>query len=284
VGRAQRVLITGAAGQLGSDLVPAFAGEGHEVVATTRRELDLSDRASVTEAISSVSPDVIVHAGAWTAVDLAETEADAAFRVNALGTRWVAAAARSVGAHVCYISTDYVFDGDSDAPYHEWSPTNPRTVYGASKLAGERELDQVPGSTIVRLSWVMGPHGANFLKTMLRLSAERDELRVVDDQRGCPTFTVDAAPTIRTLAMGRYPGVHHVCNQGPTTWFEVARAVVSAAGRDPAMVKPIGAADYAAAAPRPASSVLDNAVLRSLGLPLLPDWRDSLERTVKELM
>lgn len=283
MGRSQRVLITGAAGQLGRDLVPAFEGDGHEVVATTRAELDLSDRDSVLTAIRSAEPDVIVQAGAWTAVDLAETEADAAFRVNALGTRWVASAARSVGAHVCYISTDYVFDGDSDVPYHEWSPTNPRSVYGASKLAGERELD--PGSTIVRLSWVMGPHGSNFLKTMLRLSAERDELRVVDDQRGCPTFTADAAPTIRTLAMGRYPGVHHVCNQGPTTWFDVARAVVAAAGRDAGMVKPIGTSEYTAAiAPRPASSVLDNAVLRSLGLPLLPDWHDSLERTVKELM
>lgn len=279
----QRVLITGAAGQLGCDLVPAF--DGHDVVATTRETLDLADRDSVMEAICSVEPDLVVHAGAWTAVDAAESDAELAFRVNALGTRWVAAAARIVGAHVCYVSTDYVFDGESAEPYHEWSTPNPRSVYGASKLAGERELLSIVGdATIVRLSWVMGAHGRNFLKTMLRLSAERDELAVVDDQRGCPTFTADAAPLIHRLAVGRFPGVHHVCNQGPTTWFELARAVVAAAGRDPVMVRPITTEEYAAPAPRPSNSVLDNAVVRSLGLPLLPDWHDSLERTMKELL
>ena len=276
----QRVLITGAAGQLGCDLVPAF--DGHDVVATTRETLDLADRDSVMGAICSVEPDVIVHAGAWTAVDAAEADPEAAFRVNALGTRWVAAAARVVGAHVCYISTDYVFDGESGEPYHEWSAPNPRSVYGTSKLAGERELDA--GSTIVRLSWVMGAHGRNFLKTILRLCAERDELAVVSDQRGCPTFTADAAPLIRRLAVGRFPGVYHVCNDGPTTWFDLARAAVAAAGRDPDMVKPISTEEYGAPAPRPRNSVLDNVALRSLGLPLLPDWRESLERTVKELI
>lgn len=283
MGQLQRVLITGAAGQLGQDLVPAFdTSGGYELIATTRETLDLADRDSVMSAICSVEPDIVVHAGAWTAVDAAEVDPELAFRVNALGTRWVASAARTVGAHVCYISTDYVFDGDDPEPHHEWSPANPRSVYGKSKLAGEGELD--PGSTIVRLSWVMGTHGRNFLKTILRLSAERDELAVVDDQRGCPTFTADAAPLIRRLAAGRFPGVHHVCNQGATTWFDLARAIVAAAGRDPGMVQPTSTEAYAAPAPRPRNSVLDNAVVRALGLPLLPDWHDSLERTVKELL
>ena len=275
-----RVLITGAGGQLGTDLVPAF--DGHEVIATTRAELDLADRDSTMSAICSVEPDIVIHAGAWTAVDACESDRDQAFRVNALGTRHVANAARIVGAHVVYLSTDYVFDGTSPEPYHEWSAPNPQSVYGASKLGGELELD--PSWCIVRVAWVVGPHGRNFVKTMLRLASERDEIGVVSDQRGSPTFTGDLAPMIRRLAMARYPGVIHVTNQGETTWFDFARAVLAAAGDDPDKIRPITTADYGAPAPRPANSVLDNVVLRSLGIELLPPWQDALERTLKELM
>jgi len=275
-----RVLIIGAGGQVATDLVPAF--EGHEVVATTRDQLDLSDRDSTMGAICTVEPDIIVHPAAWTAVDACETDPEQAFRINALGTRHVANAARIVGAHVLYLSTDYVFDGTSPTPYHEWSPTNPRSVYGASKLAGERELD--PSWCVVRTAWVVGAHGRNFLKTMLRLAVERDEIAVVTDQRGCPTFTSDLAPMIRRLAVARYPGVIHVTNQNETTWFEFAREILRAAGHDPGKVRPISTADYGAPAPRPANSVLDNLVLRALGLDLLPPWQESLERTIKELM
>ena len=275
-----RVLITGAGGQLGTDLAPAF--HGHDVIATTRQELDLADRDSTMSAICSVEPDIVVHAGAWTAVDACESDPEQAFRVNALGTRHVATAARIVNAHVLYVSTDYVFDGTSPTPYNEWSPTNPTSVYGASKLGGEHELD--PDWTIVRVAWVVGPHGRNFIKTMLRLAADREEIGVVNDQRGCPTFTGDLAPTIRRLAVGRYPGVHHVTNQGETTWYDFARAILQAAGQDPDKIKPITTEAYGAPAPRPANSVLDNLVLRSLGLPLLPHWQESLARTVKELV
>jgi dTDP-4-dehydrorhamnose reductase len=275
-----RILVTGAGGQLGTDLVPAF--DGHEVIATTREQLDLSDRDSTMGAICTVEPDIIVHGGAWTAVDACEADPEQAFRVNALGTRHVANAARIVGAHVVYISTDYVFDGRADQPYHEWSPTNPTSVYGASKLAGERELD--PSWCVVRASWIVGPHGRNFVKTMLRLAAERDEFGVVADQRGCPTFTTDLAPMIRRVAIARYPGVIHVTNRGETTWFDFAREILRVAGDDPQKIRPITTADYGAPAPRPANSVLDNLVLRSLGIDLLPPWQDSLERTIKELI
>ena len=275
-----RVLITGAGGQLGADLVPAF--EGHEVIATTRNELDLADRDSTMSAICSVEPDIIVHSGAWTAVDACEADKTQAFRVNALGTRHVANAARIVDAHVVYLSTDYVFDGMSAEPYHEWSPTNPQSVYGASKLAGERELD--PSWCIVRVSWLVGPNGRNFVKTMLRLAADRDEIGVVNDQRGQPTFTTDLAPMVRRIAIARYPGVIHVTNQGETTWYEFARAVLEEAGDDPAKIRPITTGDYGAPAPRPANSVLENSVLTSLGINLLPPWRESLDRTIKELM
>ncbi|HEX2850723.1 MAG TPA: dTDP-4-dehydrorhamnose reductase [Acidimicrobiales bacterium] len=274
-----RVLVTGAGGQLGRDVVDAF--DGHELVACTRAELDLSDRDSVMQAICSTEPDAVVHAGAYTAVDAAESDCDGAFRVNALGTRWVAQAARIVGAQVCYLSTDYVFDGTSPDPYDEWAATNPQSVYGRSKLGGEHELD--PGSIIVRTSWVCGAHGANFVRTMLRLAAERDELRVVADQRGCPTFTADLAGAIRRLVVARQSGTFHVTNQGPTTWFDFAREILRLGGFSPEKIGPTTTADYGAPAPRPANSVLDNAALRLAGLPLLPPWQESLERLVKEI-
>ena len=275
-----RVLITGAGGQIGQSLIPAF--EGHDVVAATRAQLDIADRDSTMGAICSVAPDVIIHTGAWTAVDASESDRDRAFRINALGSRHVANAARITGAHVVYISSDYVFDGTAMEPYHEWSPTNPLSVYGASKLAGEQEMD--PEWCVVRTAWVAGPLGRNFVKTMLRLAAERDEISVVDDERGCPTFAADLAPMIRRIAMARYPGVIHVTNQGDATWYEFARETLRLAGHEPDKIKPVSAADYGAPAPRPKYSVLDNLVLRSLGIDMLPPWQDSLQRTVKELM
>lgn len=274
-----RLLITGAGGQLGRDLVAAFSG--HDVIACDHAALDVGDRDAVLQAITSTAPDAVVHAGAWTAVDACETDPDRAFRVNALGTRHVADGARRVGAWVCYVSTDYVFDGTLDRPYNEWDATNPQSVYGRSKLGGEIELDGA--ATIVRTSWVCGPHGKNFVKTMLRLAGERENWGVVNDQHGCPTFTADLAETIRQLVVARLPGTFHVSNQGPTTWFGFAQAILEAAGLDPARIRPITSAEYPVPAPRPANSVLDNAALRLTGLPLLPDWHDSLARTVKEL-
>lgn len=280
-----RVLITGAGGQLGRDLARAFTASPsrHEVVACTRAELDLASRDSVLQAVTAVAPDAIVHAGAWTNVDGCETDPDQAWRVNALGTRHVAEGARLTGARVVYVSTDYVFPGDGARPYTEWDPTGPLSVYGASKLAGERELN--PGDTVVRTSWVCGAGGNNFVKTMLRLAGERDTVTVVDDQHGCPTFTEDLAAMILRLTVARLPGVFHVTNQGATTWFGFARAIFAAAGLDPDRVVPIKTVELQPArpAPRPAWSVLDNAALRLQDIPLLADWHDPLERMIREL-
>ena len=204
--------------------------------------------------------------------------------MNALGTRHVAEGARIAGARVLYVSTDYVFDGRATTPYTEWDATNPLSMYGRSKLAGEREL--CGGDTVVRTSWVCGLDGSNFVKTMLRVAAERETLTVVADQHGCPTFTPDLAATIKLLVVHRRPGVFHVTNQGPTTWFAFARAILAAAGLDPDRVHPITSAelDPPRPAPRPAYSVLDNAALRLSDIPLLPDWHESLERMVEELV
>jgi dTDP-4-dehydrorhamnose reductase len=283
-----RVLITGAQGQLGTDLQAVFAMPGHHrVLAAGRAAMDVADREQVLGVSGSFGPDLIVHAGAWTAVDACESDPDRAWATNALGSRHVAEAARLAGAHLVYLSTDYVFDGTSPDAYTEWDRANPTSVYGRSKFAGEVEvLEGAPGSAVVRTSWVCGVHGSNILKTVLRLSAERDRLSFVDDQRGCPTFTDDLASMIYRLAVARLPGRFHVTNQGPTTWYQFARDVVTAAGRHPDMVVPISTAELnpPRPAPRPANSVLDNAALRLSGIPLLPDHHEALERTVKALL
>lgn len=273
------VLVTGARGQLGSELLQAFPG--HDVHGTTA---DVGDRDAIHADVLALRPDRIVHAGAWTDVDGCESDVDRAFRSNALGTRNVVEAARRVGAHVVYISSDYVFDGEAGRPYVEWDEPNPQSVYGRSKLAGERELH--PGDTVVRTSWVAGRTGRNFVKTMLRLAGEGDgPVSVVADQVGCPTFAADLAGAVARLSVDARPGVFHVTNQGAVSWHEFACAVFEAAGHNPSRVKPIATADLdpPRPAPRPRFSVLDNAALRMSGLPLLPDFRASLRTLVDGL-
>ena len=296
-----RILITGADGQLGRDLLDALAGrvpvgglrcallgpegprEGlhHEVLATDIGNMRVDDRDAVLHVFEDFRPEVVLHVGAFTAVDLCETDVDTAYAVNAIGTRHVADAAGRVGAHVVYVSTDYVFDGTSQRPYREWDPPSPTSVYGASKLAGERELR--PGSTVVRTSWLCGAHGKNIVVTALRLAEGDGDLRFVDDQHGSPTFTADLAPAVITLGLDRRPGIFHVTNSGATTWFSLVRAVLAESGADPDRVKPIRTTDRDDPAPRPAYSVLDNMALRLSGLPALPDWRDALARLVPAL-
>jgi dTDP-4-dehydrorhamnose reductase len=276
-----RALLTGAGGMLGTEVAQVFADDA--LVALDHAALDVADRDAVMVAICETAPEVVLHCGAWTAVDACEGDPDRAFRVNALGTRHVAEAARRVGAHVIYLSTDYVFDGAKDEPYVEWDAVNPRSVYGRSKLGGEQELD--PASAIVRTSWVFGVHGHNIVKTILRLADGDAPLAFVDDQIGSPTCAADLAVALRRLAVARLPGRFHVTNQGVASWHEVAQAVLSAAGHDPARVAAVKTADLdpPRPAPRPANSVLDNAALRLQGLPLLPHWRDALLRTVTTL-
>jgi dTDP-4-dehydrorhamnose reductase len=299
-----RILITGADGQLGRDLLDCLAGrlpvggrrcallgpEGpraglhHDVLGTDIGNMRVDDRDAVLTTFTSFRPELVLHGGALTAVDRCETEVDLAYAVNAVGTRNVAEAAALVGAHMVYVSTDYVFDGTSARPYREWDTTGPQSVYGASKLAGERECR--PGSTIVRTSWVCGAHGANMVVTALRLAGNGDgELHFVDDQHGSPTFTADLAPAIVTLGLDHRPGIFHVTNSGATTWWGFVRAALAEAGANPERVRPVSTAelDPPRPAPRPANSVLDNMALRLSGLPPLPDWKDGLARLVPAL-
>jgi dTDP-4-dehydrorhamnose reductase len=276
-----KVLVTGASGLIGGEVVRAF--DGHDVVACDHARLDVTDRAAVLETVLGARPDLVIHPAAWTAVDACEDDPDRAYATNGLATRHIAEAARRSGAHVVYLSTDYVFDGELDRPYVEWDAPGPISVYGHSKLAGEQELP--PEATIVRTSWVCGATPGNFVSLVLRLAREHDKLRFVDHERSRPTLASDLVPVLRRLAVDRRPGVHHVTNQGTATRYELAAAILEAAGLDPARVEPVTVdeLDPPRRAPRPLNSVLDNAVLRLEGEPALPDYRDSLTTFVRAI-
>ncbi len=276
-----RILVTGARGQLGTELVPLL--EPHDVVAVDLPELDITDRALVVGAFHEVGPDIVINCAAMTAVDDCESKVDLAYAVNSMAVRNLAEGCRSVEAHLVTVSTDYVFDGTKDAPYNEWDQPCPQSVYGSSKLAGEREAG--PAATIVRTAWLCGDHGPNMVKTILRLLGEHDTLSFVDDQRGHPTFVSDLAVVLRRLAIERRPGVFHVTNQGAVSWFEFAREVAKASGADPDRVSPCSTSDLQPPrpAPRPANSVLDNMAMRLAGLPTTRDFRAPLAELVGRL-
>lgn len=281
-----RVLVTGAGGQLGTDLVQHCAEQGDEVAAHARATLDVTDRDAVRAALHAVMPDVVVHCAAWTAVDACEADEERAFAQNALAVRWVAEACASTGAHLVHVSTDYVFDGTLDRPYREHDETAPRSVYGASKRAGELEaLALGTGAAVVRTSWVCGRHGSNMVKTIVRLARERPELAFVDDQIGHPTFTHDLAPVLRRLGLERVGGVVHATNSGVVSWHGFAQAVVTAMGLDPEMVRPISTSELQPPRPaaRPANSVLENGVLTALGWGPLRHFGEPLAETVAVL-
>jgi dTDP-4-dehydrorhamnose reductase len=286
-----RVLVTGAAGQLGSEVVIELErrraarqrGPALDVVGADHAHLDVRDRDAVFAIVTALEPDVIIHTAAFTAVDRCETEPETAFAINAFGTRHLADAAALVGAHLAYVSTDYVFDGCSPVPYTEWDLPNPLSVYGRSKLGGEREL--APGATIVRTSWVFGRTGSNMVKTVLRLLDGTAPLRFVDDQFGSPTLASDLAEVLVELALGRRRGIFHVTNSEATNWFGFVRAIVQFAGGDVARVEPIPTAelDPPRPAPRPANSVLDNLALRLDGHAPLRLWQDATRALVTDL-
>ena len=266
----------GASGQLGGDLVEEGTRQGHEMVGLTQLECDITDAAAVQRAIGEAHPDAVINAAAWTRVDAAEEHETTAEAVNATGAGYVAAAAAAAGIRCCHVSTDYVFDGTATSPIPETAVAAPRSAYGRTKWHGEIAVrEHNPDHIIVRTSWLYGRQGPNFVLTMLRIAAERPQVRVVADQHGAPTWTGHLAPAMLRLLEVGPPGTYHLTNSGVTTWHGLAVAAIRSRG-GMAEVVPITTAEYPTQAIRPAYSVLDNRAWRELGEPPLPDWQEGL--------
>lgn len=288
-----RIIVIGASGQLGKQVVRLAAGAAHDVLGWSSRDVDITDENAVAAAIEAARPSVVINCAAYTAVDAAESDYRAAAAVNISGAGNVAAACTRSRAHLIHVSTDYVFPGDGREPYEPGSRVGPRTVYGQTKYAGELAVHAVlPSAHIVRTAWVFTGAGSDFVATMLRLERERDTLRVVDDQWGSPTYAVDLAAGLVELATSRRAGplstgpaalegtILHATNSGITTWWGLAREVFAAAGADPERVQPCSTAEFPRPAPRPAYSVLGGESWRAAGLRPLRPWREAVREAV----
>ncbi len=292
-----RILLFGGTGQLGLEFMAMAPASGHTFFAPNRQLCDITDQRSVRAVMQEYRPDWVINCAAWTRVDDAEANPEAAFAINAFGARVVASGAREVGAAVCQVSTDFVFDGSLGRPLTEWDSTNPLSVYGKSKLAGEHEvLGIAERALIVRTAWLFGMQGPNFIRTILKKAlpeggdgvpggqpAQAAQLCVVADQYGSPTWTRHLAPVILTLLARGVWGTYHVVNSGTASWHDVAVRAVRAAGIN-AEVKAVGTGDYPVRAQRPQFSVLDTAALRLLGEHELLRWEDAVDSYVAQVM
>jgi len=293
-----RWLVTGSAGMLGRDLTALLAARGEEFTALGRADLDITDAGATLAAIASAKPDVVVNCAAWTAVDAAEEHEAEALAVNGRGAANLAAACAEAGALLVQPSTDYVFDGDADAPYAEDAPTAPAGAYGRTKLAGEQAVRAAlpGGSYIVRTAWLYGAHGKNFVKTMLRLAGNGVSPGVVADQHGQPTWTADVAAQVHALvAKSAPPGVYHATSSGQTSWFGFAEEIFALyqqyedhGQHDPERKRltpvPISTSEYPTPARRPAYSVLGHQAWHAAGIEPIGDWRDALHRAFPAIL
>lgn len=288
VSAAQRWLIIGSAGQLGHDLMEVVSAAGHDAVGMDLPAIDITSPTSVAAALDSVRPDVVVNAAAYTAVDAAEEDEATALQVNGVGPGVLAQALlRRPGTRLVHISTDYVFDGTATVPYAEDAPTNPASAYGRTKAVGEEEvLTTLPDRAfVVRTAWLYGRTGSNFVKTMLKLAAERETLAVVDDQRGQPTWSRDLASQIVALMAADAPaGLYHGTSSGETTWFDFTREIFRLAGLDPQRVEPTTTDKFPRPAPRPAFSVLGHQRWDDIGVAPIRDWRQGLADALPLIM
>lgn len=277
-------IVVGAAGMLGQDVVRRLADDGRGVVAVDRDQLDVTDPDACARVLAGA--DVVVNCAAWTAVDPAEEHEAAAFAVNATGAANLARAASAAGARLVHISTDYVFDGTATAPYREDHPQNPAGAYGRTKAAGEWAVRAYgPQHLVLRTAYLYGAGGACFPRTIARVARERGHLDVVDDQQGQPTWSADVADLIVRLIDAEAPGgTYHATSSGAATWFAFARAIVAAAGLDPAIVDPTTSAAYVRPAPRPAYSVLGHDALRTLGVAPIGPWEQRWEAAAAEVL
>ncbi len=278
-----RVAYTGAWGMLGKEMIRAAAERRVDLLPWDLDDFDLTNREATLRAVTAARPRVVVHGAAWTDVDGCESDRAKAVLVNGRGTANLAAACREAGARLIMVSTDYVFSGNSERPYRETDPPGPISVYGWSKLIGEEAvLAMGEEGAIARTAWLYADHAKNFLRTMLRLAEEREEIAVVDDQRGSPTFAADLAHALLDLAAVPASGVFHTTNRGAVTWCGFARSIFELAGLH-VRLKPVATAQFPRPAPRPANSVLENTRFAELGLPPLPTWEEGLERCLARI-
>jgi len=288
-----KILVTGAQGQLGRDLMPRLKNAGYTVCGHDVGDLDITDTAKTVEAVAVVKPSVIINCAAYTQVDKAETEREAAYAVNMQGAANIAQAAAKVRARLIHISTDFVFDGLKSTPYAEGDATGPISVYGASKLAGEEAVaSSLSEHIIVRTAWLYGSQGNNFVKTILRLAAERESLSIVCDQIGTPTWTADLCDAlvvaVAALESGKTPyGIYHYTNEGVASWYDFAVEIVEEAQRAGLAIKctslePIPTSGYPTPAARPAYSVLDKAKFKNTFGVTIPHWKASLKKMMTE--
>ncbi|KAA8999496.1 dTDP-4-dehydrorhamnose reductase [Paenibacillus spiritus] len=284
-----KVLVTGAAGQLGREAVLLLEDRGYTVLACDRQEMDITDLEQTGTVIGGFAPDIVIHCAAHTAVDAAETDIDAAYAINAAGTRNVALAAEKAGAKLIYISTDYVFDGQGERPYHEYDNTAPKSIYGKSKRAGEILVQSLSSKFfIVRTSWVYGKYGNNFVKTMLKLGQEKPLLQVVHDQKGSPTYTADLANFLLELMETEKYGIYHASNTEACSWYEFTQAIFEEAKdilglKFTAKLEPCTTEQFPRPAPRPSNSVMEHLSIRTNGLTDLRPWREGLRAFLAEL-
>ena len=272
-----KVLVTGASGQLGYVVCLELERRAIPFCAPTSQEMDITDREAVLRCMEDTRPDAVIHCAAYTKVDLAEDEPEKCWAVNADGTRNIAEACRKLGSSMLYISTDYVFPGDGDRFYEPTDPVGPTNVYGRSKLAGELAVQSLLDKYfIVRISWVFGKNGNNFVKTMLRLAETRTELNVVCDQIGSPTYTADLAPLLCDMIQTDQYGIYHATNEGVCSWAEFAQEVFRFSGKDVA-VHLISSSAYPAKAKRPLNSRLSKQCLQNSGFCRLPSWQNALK-------
>lgn len=278
-----KILVTGYSGQLGYDVVLEGKKRGFDMIGVGHKELDITQEEQVQNYIHTVKPDVVIHCAAYTAVDNAEDNKDVCFDVNVNGTKYLAGSAKSVDAKFIYISTDYVFEGTGTEPFTEEDAANPVGYYGITKYEGEKAVQSLLDKYfIIRISWVFGINGNNFIKTMLRLAETRKELNVVGDQYGSPTYTFDLAKLLLDMAETEKYGVYHASNEGFTTWADFAKEIFQVAGKA-VKVNSITTEEYPTKAVRPKNSRMSKDKLEKNGFTRLPAWQDALTRYIAEL-
>lgn len=279
-----KVLVTGAKGQLGTDLMNELEKRGIESIGVDVQEMDITDREACMRVISESKADAVIHCAAYTAVDAAEDNVDLCRKINGEGTRNVALACQATGAKLMYISTDYVFDGQGTRPWEPDDSRSPLNVYGQTKYEGELAVEElVEKFFTVRIAWVFGVAGKNFIKTMLRLGKERGAVSVVDDQVGSPTYTYDLARLLVDMIQTDRYGRYHATNEGFCSWYEFACEIFRQAGMDEVKVTPVSSDQFPVKAVRPANSRMSKAKLEENGFEPLPTWQDALGRFLKEI-